>query len=124
MKQVSNNKVFIGTGIALFANSAIYFIGGAAGATWSVGLPFTVGLLMVAGATVFPMLLGGQVVRLVGKWKPSIITLSAWLVLVFSVAGSPSGWLASKDLATGVALGGMHFVVGLAWFFSIQSRKA
>lgn len=78
---------------------------------------------MVAGATIFPMVLGSQIVRVLGKWKPSIITMAAWLVLVFSIAGSPSGWIASNDLATGLALGAMHVVVGLAWFFSINHSK-
>jgi hypothetical protein len=123
MKQLSTKWVFIGTGVALLANAALFLIGSAAGATWNVGLPFTVGLAMVAGATIIPMLLGGQVVRLLGSWKPSIITLSAWLVLVFSIAGAPSGWISSNDLATGLALGAMHVVVGLSWFFSINRNE-
>ena len=123
MKQVSTKRVVVATGVALIANVALFVIGNASGATWNVGLPFTVGLPMVAGATVLPMFLGGQVVRLLGKWKPSIITFAAWLVLVFSFAGSPSGWIASNDLATGLALGAMHVVVGLAWFFSIKHNK-
>ncbi len=123
MKQVSTKRVLVGTGAALIANIALFLIGNASGATWNVGLPFTVGLPMVAGATILPMLLGSQVVRLLGKWKNSIITMAAWLVLVFSIAGAPSGWFASNDLATGLALGAMHVVVGLAWFFSINHRK-
>jgi hypothetical protein len=123
MKQVSTKRVLVGTGAALIANLALFLIGDISGATWNVGLPFTVGLPMVAGATIFPMLLGSQIVRVLGRWKPSIITMAAWLVLVFSIAGAPSGWIASNDLATGIALGAMHVVVGLAWFFSINHSK-
>ena len=123
MKQVSTKRVLVGTGAALIANLALFLIGGISGATWNVGLPFTVGLPMVAGATIFPMLLGSQIVRVLGRWEPSIITMAAWLVLVFSIAGAPSGWIASNDLATGIALGAMHVAVGLAWFFSINHSK-
>lgn len=120
---VSTRKVLIGTGFALIANLAIYLIGNAAGATWSVGLPFTVGLPMVAAATIVPMILGGLIVRQLGKWKPVLITWAAWLVLAFSIAGAPSGWIASQDLPTGLSLAGMHIVVGLAWFFSITTNN-
>jgi hypothetical protein len=120
---VSNRRVFVGTGIALIANIAIYLIGDAAGATWNVGLPFALGLPVVAAATIVPMLLGGQVVRLLGKKKPALVLWAAWIVLAFSIAGSPSGWIASQDLPTGLALGSMHVVVGLAFFFSIKTNR-
>lgn len=123
MKQVSTQRVLVGTGAALVANLALFLMGNVSGATWNVGLPFTVGLPMVAGATIFPMLLGSQIVRVLGKWKPSIITMAAWPVLLFSIAGAPSGWIASNDLATGLALGAMHLVVGLAWFYSLNRTK-
>ena len=124
MEKVSTSRVFVGTGIALIANMGLFLIGNASGATWNAGLPFAVGLPMVAAATILPMLLGGQIVRLLGKWKPVFIKLAAWLGLVFSIAGSPSGWLASNDVPTGLALGAMHVVVGIAWFFSIKNNKS
>jgi hypothetical protein len=120
---VSYKKILVGTGAALIANLAVFLVGTAAGATWNVGLAFTVSLPMVAVATLLPMLLGGQAVRLLGKGKPALITWAAWLVLVFSIAGSPSGWIASQNAPTGLALGGMHFVVGIAWFFSTRPNK-
>lgn len=124
MENVSNKKVLIATLAALVANVAIYLAGDASGATWNVGMPFTVGLAMVVGATLVPMLLGGQVVKLVGKSKSSLVNVAAWSVLIFSFAGSPMGWIASGDAPTGIALGAMHVVVGLAWFFSIRVKKA
>lgn len=122
-KTLSSRKIFIATGIALVANILIYVIASAAGATWNVGMPFTVSVFMVAGATVVPMLLGWLIVRAIAKRSPAVTTWAAWLVLAFSVAGAPSGWLASQEVATGLALGAMHIVVGLAWFFSIKSAK-
>jgi hypothetical protein len=122
MEKISNRRVLIGTVAALVANVAIYLIGSASGATWNVGMPITVGLPMVAGATVVPMLIGGQAVKLIGSWKASLINVSAWLVLVFSIAGSPSGWIASGNAPTGLSLGAMHVAVGLAWFFSIKPK--
>lgn len=120
---VSYKRVLIGATAALIANIILYLIGGAAAATWQVGLPFTVSLAMVAFATVFPMLLGGFIVGILAKWKPGIVGLASWLVLVFALAGSPSGYIASQDLATGLALGAMHLVVGLSWFIGIRAKK-
>lgn len=123
MEKVSNRKVLIGTLAALLANIAIYLVGNASGATWNVGMPFTVGLPMVVGATIVPMLLGGQAVKLIARRKASLVNVSAWLVLVFSIAGSPMGWIASGNVPTGLALGAMHFTVGMAWFLSIKPQQ-
>ena len=123
MRQISLKRLFISTLAALVANLALFFIGDANGATWDVGMPITLGVGMVAGATVLPMLLGGQFVRVLGRTKPSIITLSAWLVPVLSIASAPGGLISSGDLATGLALAAMHLVIAVAWFFSINRAK-
>jgi hypothetical protein len=121
--QISTQRVAIGTTVALLANIVIYLIGSAASATWQVGLPTTVTLLMVALATAVPMLLGALAVGLISKRWPGVIGLASWVVLVFSIAGAPSGYISSQNAATGVALGAMHVVVGLAWFVSIRNKK-
>lgn len=120
---VSNKRVFAGTGIALAVNIVIYLIGSAAAATWNVGMPMQVGLALVASATVVPFLLGGLVVGLLAKWKQSLVGVSSWAVLIFSIVGAPGGYIASNDLPTGIALGAMHFVVGAAWFLAIRGKK-
>jgi len=120
---VNLKKIATGTAIALVANAVIFFIGSAAAATWSVGTPFKISLPIVAFATVFPMLLGGVVVRALAKWKQGVIAIASWFVLIFSIAGAPGGYIASMDLPTGLALGTMHFVVGLTWFFAIRNKK-
>lgn len=119
LSTVSIRRIFIGAGIALVANLVLFAIGDVAGATWSVGLPFSVNWAMVAAASVIPILIGGQIVRMVSKTRGSINIWAAWLVLAFAVAGAPSGWIASQDLPTGIALGSMHIVVGFVWFFTI-----
>lgn len=121
--QISTKRVAIGTVIALLANIVIYLIGSAVSATWQVGLPTTVSLPLVAFATAVPMLLGGLVVGLVSKRWPGVIGIASWVVLVFSIAGAPSGYIASQNASTGVALGAMHVVVGVAWFISIRNKK-
>jgi hypothetical protein len=121
--QISTKRVAIGTAIALLTNIVIYLIGSSASATWQVGLPTTVSLPLVAIATAVPMLLGGLTVGLISKRWPGVIGLSSWAVLIFSIAGAPSGYISSQDAATGVALGAMHLVVGFAWFVSIRNKK-
>jgi hypothetical protein len=123
LSNVNTRRLLIGTGVALATNLAVYGIASTSGATWEAGLPFPISLLMVAAATIVPMLLGGLVVRLLSKNKPSLITWAAWLGLAFAVATAPSGLIAAKDISTGLALSSMHIVVGLAWFFSIKSKK-
>jgi len=123
LTSMNTRKLLIGTGVALVTNLAVYGIASASGATWEAGLPFPINLLMVAAATIVPMLLGWQVVRLLGKRKPALITWAAWLGLAFALATAPSGLIAAMDISTGPALSSMHVVVGLAWFFSIKSKK-
>lgn len=124
MEKVDFKKVLLGTGAALVANVGIYLLGNSAGATWSVGLPFTLGVPIIAMATIAPMVVGSQAVRLISKWKPNFIKISAWLGLIFSIVGAPGGWIASNDLTTGLALGSMHVTVGVAWFYSIRATKS
>lgn len=119
----SPKRLALGATVALLANIVIFLIGSAASATWQVGLPTTVTLPLVALATVVPMLLGGLAVGLISKRWPSVIGLASWIVLVFSIAGAPSGYIASQNAATGLALGAMHVVVGISWFVSIRSKK-
>ena len=118
--KVNFPKVLIATAGALLANSIVFAIGTSAGASWDVGQPFLVGIAIVLGATALPMLLGALVAGFVsGKWSKAQ-NWFAWGVLAFSVVGSPSGWAASGQAATGLALAAMHVVVGLAWFWAIK----
>ena len=120
VNSLSFKKVLVVTGLAAAVNASVYAVGSASGATWDVGQPFLVGIGMVLGATLAPMLLGGLVAKLAsGRWPRSRSALD-WGVLAFSILGAPMGWIASGDAATGVALGLMHVTVGVAWFFGIK----
>lgn len=118
--RVSYLKILVVTGIALATNVTLYAAGSASGATWDVGQPFLVGIGMVLGATLIPMLLGGLVAKVASAKWPRLRSVLAWGVLVFAILGAPSGWLASGDSATGVALGLMHVTVGVTWFFGVK----
>lgn len=116
-------KILIAAGAALIANLALFGIGNAAGATWDAGQESPVGLGLVAGASVGPMLIGGLVAWLISSKTSKPLTWLSWGVLAFAVLGSPLGWVASGDTATGLALGGMHVVEGLAFFWAVKPTK-
>lgn len=121
--QISFKKLWAATGIALAANLVVFAVGDLAGATWDVGMPTTVSIAMVIGASVAPLLLGGAVAKLViSKWT-KLRAFAAWAVLVFAIVGSPMGWISSNDVATGIALGIMHIFVGVAWFAVFKPVK-
>ena len=121
--EVSNKRVIAAAGITLAVNIVIYLIGSANSATWDVGFAFKLGLPTLATASVLPIVLGGQIVRLLAKKFSWIIGFASWAVLVFALLGAPGGYVSSNDLPTGLSLGAMHAVVGLAWFFSIRKTK-
>ena len=121
--EVSNKRLAMAAGIALVVNAIIYFIGSASSATWDVGFPYKLGLPMLAGASAFPILIGGLIVRLISKKLRWITSFASWAVLIFAIAGSPGGYVSSNDLPTGLSLGAMHVVVGLAWFIALRKPK-
>ena len=116
-------RVLLAAGSALLANAIAYAIGSAAGATWDVGMPFKVGIAMVIGATLAPMVLGALVARFAAaRWAKSQ-SWFAWGVLALAVVSAPGGLVSSPNLATGISLAAMHVVVGLAWFWAIKPVK-
>jgi len=121
--KVNNKRVGIGTAIALVVDVALYFIGNASAATWQVGLQFPISLPIIVFATLAPMLIGALVVNLLSKRWKNTVNFTSWAALIFAIAGAPGGYISSNDLPTGIALGSMHFVVGLTWFFSIRGKK-
>jgi hypothetical protein len=77
---------------------------------------------MVLAATVLPMALGAAALKALANPKTSAISIASWAALVFSIAGAPSGYIASQDVATGMALGLMHVVAGTSWFVAVRSK--
>ncbi len=121
---INFKNILLATAGALVANALVFAIASAAGASWDVGQPFKVGIAMVLGATAGPMLLGGYVAKLITAKRPKALNIFAWGVLVFTVVGAPSGWAASGEAATGIALGLMHIVVGIAWFLALKTKRS
>lgn len=120
---INYKNILVATGGALVANALVFAIANAAGASWDVGQPFKVGIAMVLAATAVPMLLGGFVAKLAAaKWSKAL-SIFAWGVLIFTIVGAPSGWAASGETATGIALGLMHVVVGIAWFLALKAKN-
>jgi len=120
VNSISFKKVLVATGIAAAVNASLFAIGSATGATWDVGAPAQVGIGMVLGATLAPMLLGGLVTKFAaGKW-PRLRSVLSWSGLTFAILSAPGGFISSSDLATGISLGLMHVIVGFAWFFGIK----
>ena len=116
-------KILIAAGAALIANLALFGIGTLAGATWNVGQPAPVGLGLVIGASVGPMVIGGFVAWLISSKTSKQLNWFSWAVLIFAVLGAPLGWVASGQAATGLALGAMHIVEGLAFFWAVKPAK-
>ena len=121
---INFKNILVATAGALIANALVFAIASAAGASWDVGQPFKVGLALVLGATAGPMLIGGYVAKLITSKLPKTLNVFAWGVLAFTVLGSPSGWAASGETATGIALGLMHIVVGIGWFLALKTNRS
>lgn len=115
-------RLGVAVAIALVADLIAYALGNAAGATWRAGQPYTIGVGMVAAATIIAPVVGGAVTALAARWKPAAPTFLAWAGLIFAVVGSPMGYIGGQDLPTGLALGSMHVIVGIAWFLAIKPR--
>lgn len=100
---------------AVVVNALAFAVGSAAGATWQTTSQ-SVDLVVVAIATVVPLLGAGVVVSAIGRRYRRTVPIAAWAGLIFGVAGIPLPFLASSDLTTSVSLATMHITAGIAWF--------
>jgi hypothetical protein len=121
---VNGRRLAVATGVATAANLSLFTVGSLAGATWSAGAPFTVSWVIVLVATIAPLALGGVVTSRIARRRPKALTWFAWAGLVFGILGSPMGYLMGGNVPTGFALGAMHVVTGLAWFWAIKPRAS
>lgn len=122
--QVSARRVAIATAAATLANLVVFGIGTAGGATWQAGQPYPIGWSMVLVASIVPMVLAALVTGLIARRRPGVLTGFAWAGLVFAGLGAPMGYLMGRDLPTGLALGAMHVISGIAWFWAIKPHTA
>lgn len=120
--KVSRVAIFVAA--AAVANVVLFFIGQAAGATYSVGSPAPIDALMAGIATVVPLSIGAFVANQVGKKGTKALNVLVWVGFAVAVISSPNGWFLSGDTATGLILGAMHLVAAFAWLLAVKPRKA
>jgi hypothetical protein len=111
------------TGAALLLNLVIFAIGNAAGATWEVDAPVTIGPVPVAATTVLAMGLGGLVVIAITRRNERFRFIAARAGLIFAIVSAPSPFLVSSDPTSSVALASMHVVTGVAWFLWLREPR-
>jgi hypothetical protein len=119
-------RLAIATSVAIVVNVALFLAGLALGASMVITQPaesqLNVGV--VIAATLVPMAIAGAVVWLLARRWPVVRTVAAWAGLGLALASSLSPLLVSGDLATGLALGGMHVAAGIAWFVGVRKPRA
>jgi hypothetical protein len=111
----------IATASAAAVNVVLFLIVSATGASMVITQPSETPLTLVAliVATIAPLVLAGVVTWFLARRWPVIRTVAAWAGVAVAVLSAPSPLFASADLATGIALGIMHIVAGVAWFIGI-----
>ena len=120
---INFSRVAIFVAAAAVANVVLFFIGQAAGATYSVGSPAPIDAVMTAIATVVPLSIGALVAHLIGKKGTKALNILVWTGFVVAVISAPNGWVMSQDVATGLTLGAMHLVAAFAWLLAVKPRK-
>lgn len=111
-KSISWKNVGIAAGATLVGNLVIFAAGSAAGASWEVGQPQPVSAAAVVASSIMPFLVATVIYNRISRLQ-LILPVGG---LVFAVISAPGGYLASQEVATGVALGAMHLVAGLVWY--------
>lgn len=106
---------------AAILNAIVFYIGLAAGASMKVDTPaYTdVSAIVVAIATIFPVLLAGFVTWLIARKYRGFLSFAKWAGLIFAVLSIGSLFAVAEDSATLIALAITHIVVGILWFMGI-----
>lgn len=102
---------------ALVVNLIIFGIGSAADATWDAGAPYAIGVPMVALFSLVPLVFAAAVVAGIVTRYPRFQRIAAWVGLAFAIATIAGSLTMATQTLTGLCLGAMHIVAGLAWFF-------
>jgi len=104
-------------------NAAIFYIAQSLGASWDVGSPQPVTILLVLGFTLVPLILGSWVTSLVGKKSAAARKVLVWAGFALAILSTPGGLVLAADQVTGTALALMHPVVAAAWLAITLQRK-
>ena len=113
-------RLAIATAVAVALNLAVFLIGDLAGATWAIGEPYPVGVVMVVAATAVPMALAGVVVWFAARRRPALQRVAAWVGLAVALVTVPRAFMAAVDGTTAVSLALMHVVAGAAWVLALR----
>jgi hypothetical protein len=106
-------------------NLITYGIGSASGASMGVTAPAAQEIppALAVIATLLPMAAAGLVPWFIARRRAGFRRFSAWTGLVVGILTAASPLASSADVPTGVALGFMHIVVGIAWFTALRSSR-
>ncbi len=117
---VSLRRLAVATGIALIVNLLALTLGKSAGASMTAAGPQTIGIMMVAIATLVPMLVAGLLVALVVAKFPIIKAVAGWGGFAFALATSAGSFSLADNSSTAFTLASMHVITGLSWLFAIK----
>ncbi|MWB99432.1 DUF6069 family protein [Agromyces seonyuensis] len=116
----------ISVATAVILNVAVFLIASAGGASMIIEQPSesTLNVGIVIAATLVPLALAGLVTWFLARRRPVLRTVLAWVGLAVALVSFASPLFVSADLATGLALGAMHVIAGLAWFVGVRKPRA
>lgn len=111
---------------ATTVNSALYFTGMSAGASFDVtGAPFDeITYTLVSVASFAPILLMGTVALYLGWLKPSILPAARWIGVILALGSIASSYVVTDSFAAGTWLGLMHVVSAVAWYVAVGRKSA
>ena len=109
--------------IAAALNLGVYGVGKLLGASFVVngGVTMEIPWFLAALATFIPLVLAGLVVQQIAKRFSSFQRFASWAGLAFAFLSIGTVFAASQQVATILALGLMHAIAGVAWFWSTKS---
>ena len=110
------------TAAAAALNLITYGIGSVSGASMAVTAPAAQEIppALAVIATLLPMAAAGLVTWFIARRRPGFRRFAAWTGLAAGILTAASPLASSADIPTGVALGFMHVIVGIAWFVALR----
>lgn len=123
-RPITIKNTALATAAALVVNLIIFGIGSAADATWDAGSPYPIGVPMVALFSLLPLVLAAGVVTLIVKRRPVFQRVAAWAGLAFALITIAGSLTMATEALTGLCLGAMHIVTGIAWFYIAYPGQA
>jgi hypothetical protein len=123
----SRRRFAIVAAIAVVLNVLLFVIGNASGASMIISEPIRIPItvVIVIFATAFALGVAGLATWLIARRVPTFRTRIAWIGAVLAILSGSIPSLVSADAPTGIFLGSMHVVGGVAWFIAlISGRKA